>query len=283
MKNQKMTAKLNIFANNITSQHGEDGIIQYILKHVSTPKVCVEFGAWDGKYLSNTFSLWHDSDWEGILIEADKGRCDVIKSNYSSKHNIRVFNQLITPTGDGSIHSLFSKNGIGSDVGIMSIDIDSYDYYIWKYMESVDPYIVIIEHNPLIPGYVDYHDPEGEVFLKCSAKSLEILGKEKGYTLICCTVTNSIFVKNEIFDNRFFPDMPVEYLFDYSHCYSPRLSANISATGNNLIPVFYGLPSRIQRIDSLLTKMYAVFTGKTCKRPASKVLTQCKNAGIAVS
>jgi len=52
---------LNKFCKNIHSQNGEDGIIAEILNNLklSTKKNlwCVEFGAWDGIYLSNTFAL----------------------------------------------------------------------------------------------------------------------------------------------------------------------------------------------------------------------------------
>ena len=281
MANSKMTTRLNMFGHNLTSQHGEDGIIQYILQHISPPpKVCVDLGAWDGKYLSNTFSLWHDNGWKGILIEGRKERCDAIKRNYSSVYNIRVFNQFITTTGDDSIDSLFIKNGIDPNIGLISIDIDSCDYHVWKNMGYVDPHIVIIEHNHTIPGYVDYHDPEGEVFLRCSAKSLETLANKKGYKLVCCTVTNSLFVKKEIFDDQFFPDMPVEYLFDYSHCYPLKLSANTSTTGNNLIHVFYGSPSRMQKIGALLTKYFALLMHQKYKYPSREVLKECENAGL---
>ena len=54
-----------------------------------------------------------------------------------------------------------------------------------KKINYVSPQIVVIEHNMLIPGYIDYHDPEDESYLRCSAKSLEELGKKKGYKLIC--------------------------------------------------------------------------------------------------
>lgn len=149
-------------------------------------------------------------------------------------------------------------------------------------MEYVNPHIIIIEHNHTIPGYVDYHDPEGEVFLRCSAKSLEILGRNKGYKLICCTLTNSIFIKNEIFNNKFFPDMPVEYLFDYSGCSSPILSAS-QGPAKNLIPIFYGSPGRFQKICyPIKNRIFAFLRHKKYKRPSRKVLTECEKAGITI-
>lgn len=275
--------KLNVYANNVTSQNGEDGIIQYIIENLSPiPKVCLEIGAWDGKFLSNTYSLWHESDWKGILIEANKEKYEAIKKTYST-FDMLAFNQFITSKGENSIDSLFKKQKIDPNVGLMSVDIDSHDYYVWKYMEYVNPSIIIIEHNPSIPGYVEYHDPEDEVFLLCSAKSLEKLGRDKGYRLICCTLTNCIFIKNELFNSEVFPDMPVEYLFDYSCCSSLEL---YTMQGELYVqsPAFYGKPKKIQMIYSKLRNIFEpIPSRKKRKRPSINVRKNCDNFGIYTS
>ena len=73
---------LNRYAYDVTSQGGEDGIIEHLVSHLpGIPERCCEFGAWDGKHLSNVYTLWHDQGWTGVLIEADGQRCDRIESN----------------------------------------------------------------------------------------------------------------------------------------------------------------------------------------------------------
>ena len=101
-------------------------------------------------------------------------------------------------------------------------------------MKYVDPQIVVIEHNLFIPGYMEYYDLEGHPYLRCSAKSLEKLGYQKGYKLICCTISNSIFIKDSLFDKDKFPDYPVEYLFDYSSIQSQIL---MTGTNDNRYPI----------------------------------------------
>lgn len=276
--------KLNKYARNITSQNGEDGIIEYILENIPNDisKVCVEFGAWDGKHLSNTYTLWHDRGWKGILVEAHAERCRSLEDAYSD-YNVLVYNQFVEPKGEGSLDNLFRQNEIDPNVGVVSIDIDSTDFYVWKNMEYVNPAIVIIEHNQGIPGYIEYADPEGEVFLRCSAKALEALGHEKGYKLICCTVTNSIFIKGDYFDENKFPDMPVEYLFDYSHCMPAQLKLALGNHESQYLPIFYGEPTKFQKyVYPVFHRLVALLKGTGYKSPSRKVLEHCKKHGIHV-
>ena len=69
-----MDFDFNIYKKNTFSQFGEDGIIEEIFKRLSdvSDKRCCEFGAWDGKLLSNTCNLITNHNYEAILIEADK-------------------------------------------------------------------------------------------------------------------------------------------------------------------------------------------------------------------
>src|SRR5262245_55898942 len=80
---------LRRFAKNIYSQMGEDGILAEIFKRVGTRnKWCVEFGAWDGVFLSNTCNLIRHDDWSAVLIEGNAERCAKIKPNHSNSEKV---------------------------------------------------------------------------------------------------------------------------------------------------------------------------------------------------
>ena len=68
---------LNKNSSNIYSQNGEDGIIAEIFNRIKDKIVLtnwvVEFGAWDGKHLSNTFLLI-EKGFHAVLIESDTHR-----------------------------------------------------------------------------------------------------------------------------------------------------------------------------------------------------------------
>ena len=78
------------------SQHGEDGILEELLKRLNITNgwVC-EFGAWDGKHLSNTFNLIEQGA-NSVLIEGDSTRySDLLETKKQYKNNIINFTDFI--------------------------------------------------------------------------------------------------------------------------------------------------------------------------------------------
>lgn len=181
------------FRNSITSQWGEDGIIAEIFRRIGTEnKLCVEFGAWDGKYLSNTWDLWHNHGWSAILIEGDAKRAQELTQAWSKK-NLTVINTFVTPEGKNSIdHILFVKQ-TPRDLDLMSIDVDGDDFYIFKSLTKYIPRVLVIEFNPTIPPDMEIVQDQGEYF-GASALAIVNLARQKGYSLASCTETNCIFV-----------------------------------------------------------------------------------------
>ncbi len=63
---------------NVHSQAGEDGIIEKILELLPVrDHWCVEFGAWDGVFLSNTRRLIEHAGYSAVLIEGSKANADL--------------------------------------------------------------------------------------------------------------------------------------------------------------------------------------------------------------
>ena len=195
-------------------------------------------------------------------------------------------NTEISAKGTNSIDQIFHDNNWDQQIGLISIDIDSFDYHVWKNLQFVNPQIVVIEFNNLIPSYIDYHDTEDEVFLRCSAKSLEKLGEEKGYKLICCTVTNCIFIKNDLFDESKFPDAPVECLFDYKGQMKNGSIGRpiVKSQMVSCFPVFAYPPSRLDRLF-FRAKAYlmAIFTNnEKYRKPSKQTKKNLKEANLYV-
>lgn len=83
--------RLSDYSKKIYSQNGEDGIIDQILKMIPENKKtnwCVEFGAWDGKHLSNTYNLIHNKNYSAVLIEGDQKKHKELVKNFESNQKV---------------------------------------------------------------------------------------------------------------------------------------------------------------------------------------------------
>src|SRR5262249_38692492 len=80
---------LHDFARSVWSQNGEDGIIEKVLEICAArDRWCVEFGAWDGVYLSNTRRLIVDEGYSAVLIEGDHKKYGELRRNYRDYPNV---------------------------------------------------------------------------------------------------------------------------------------------------------------------------------------------------
>lgn len=186
------------FKKNVTSQFGEDGIIEKI-NEILNPvnQLCVEFGAWNGIYLSNSYNLIKNKKWRGVMIEANREKYAELVENYADD-DVVALNRFVDLSGDNSLDNILSQIGAPSEIGMLSIDIDGNDYYVWESLETFSADLVVIEFNPTIPNDVFFvQDKSFEVNQGCSLLALISLAKRKSYELVCCTECNAFFVKAE--------------------------------------------------------------------------------------
>ena len=118
------------FKHNFFSQNGEDGILQEILPKITADtetKWCVEFGAWDGKHMSNTFNLVSNFDWNAVYIEGNPNYFNLLKSTVLNHQRIIPIFRMIShhrESGD-SLDNILRSTPLPVDFHILSIDIDS--------------------------------------------------------------------------------------------------------------------------------------------------------------
>jgi len=207
---EKTSTWLLEFKSNIYTQTGEDGIIEKILDILpESDKWCVEFGAWDGQYFSNTRNLIENRGYSAILIEGSKPRFNDLQKNYSLNEKVITINQFVGFDEADNLDHILKNTPIPSNFDFLSIDIDGNDYHVWKAMSEYEPKVVCIEFNPTIPTEVSFVQPaERHVNQGASLLSLVEIGKHKGYELISVLSVNAFFVRSEhyplfeIQDNR---------------------------------------------------------------------------------
>lgn len=190
---------LQDYKRNVYSQSGEDGIIEKILEIIpNKDKWCVEFGAWDGFYSSNTAYLIQDKDYHAVLIEANSGKFNQLQKNFASNKNVTTLNRFVGWEKESSLDTILATTAIPRDFDFLSIDIDGNDYHVWNFINKYNPKIVCIEFNPTIPTNIRFVQPaDPSINQGASLLSLVELGRKKGYELVSVLLFNAFFVRSE--------------------------------------------------------------------------------------
>jgi len=202
----------------VFSQWGEDGIIQFLLRHVLIERpLFVEFGVED--YMeSNTRFLLTNNQWSGIVIDGSDENIKYIERDpiYWAA-NFKAVSAFITKD---NINDLIIKNGISGDIGILSVDIDGNDYWVWQAIESISPRIIICEYNshfgseaevtiPYDPTFVRDSAHFSKIYYGASISALNSLAESKGYSLVASNSAgnNIFFVRKDLIGSL--PVLPV--------------------------------------------------------------------------
>ena len=197
-------APLHDFSRNVYSQHGEDGIVEEVLRRLASASAldnwCVEFGAWDGMHLSNTYNLISAKGYKAVLIEADKKKFQTLCRNVPQE-DVHKICRLVGFEGEAALDRILASTPIPKDFDFLSIDIDGCDYFIFESVEQYRPKLVCIEYNPTIPNEVEFVQPKDfGIKQGASAKSLALLAARKGYSLIAVTLTNLLFLRLDLLE-----------------------------------------------------------------------------------
>lgn len=184
---------------NVYSQNGEDGVVEAILRTLDIRKgwVC-EFGAWDGKYLSNTFQLV-ERGFKAVYIEGDPHKFADLQETCKTFPNIVPVLSFVSELPDSkcTLDKILQRTDLDNEQFVLlSIDIDGFDYQVWKNVTQYRPRIVIIEiHSGIEPNVADWihtaGSKQGTSFLP-----MLLLAQQKGYRLLCHT-GNMVFIREE--------------------------------------------------------------------------------------
>ena len=195
----------------VFSQFGDDGIIQYLIHHTNpSSPTFVEFGVENYREANTRFLLINDN-WRGLVMD---GSSDYIESIRRDDIYWRYDLTAVCAFIDcDNIESLLQEHGFAGDagdLGILSIDIDGNDYWVWDRINNVDPTIVIVEYNsvfgakravtvPYNPSFNRTTAHDSCLYWGCSVKALCQLAEKKGYAFVGCNSNgnNAYFVKKE--------------------------------------------------------------------------------------
>ena len=195
------------------SQWGEDGIIQSLVNSIKIEnKVFVEFGV-QNYTESNTRFLLCNNNWSGLVIDSSLDNVRYIKQDQIYwKYNLKAECAFIDKD---NINKLLVDNGVTGDIGLLSVDIDGNDYWVWEAIDCINPRIVICEYNSLFGNRRKVTIPYDKSFSRdkahfsylyygASIAALNHLAETKDYVLLGSNSAgnNLFFLRKDLVGDR---------------------------------------------------------------------------------
>lgn len=203
------TRNIKSYEFKVFSQWGEDGIIQRLTKVVEIKnKTFIEFGVED--FLeSNCRFLMSKDNWKGFVLDGSSKNVSRLKnSHFYWKHQLEAECAHITRD---NINELLERSGFDYDLGILSIDIDGMDYFIFEAICSYKPRILVCEFNPVfgatrkitVPYKSDFDRTRAHhsnLYWGASLAAITSLAKNRGYSLVGTNSAgqNAFFVRQDL-------------------------------------------------------------------------------------
>ncbi|HEX3935787.1 MAG TPA: hypothetical protein VHW43_13990 [Puia sp.] len=193
----------------VFSQRGEDGIIQYITSRIEIPnRIFVEFGV-ENYTEANTRLLLINNNWRGLVIDGDPSNIRFIKQDFIYwKYDITALHSFITRE---NINQLIAGYTGCRDIGLLSVDIDGNDYWVWEAIDVIQPRIVTCEYNsafgpdrkvsvPYAPDFVRRNAHYSDLYFGASLAAFCHLAEKKGYDFIgtAGAGVNAFFVRKDL-------------------------------------------------------------------------------------
>jgi hypothetical protein len=213
------------YAAQVTSQNGEDGMINEIFRRIQhTNRIFVEVGMGDGSENNTAFLL--TQGWRGFWIDGNKDFLRNIEQRTDLAGGcLRGMSTFVTKE---NITPIFSQLNIPAEFDLLSIDIDQNTYHVWEALHGFRPRVVIVEYNSSVPPDIDWkvnYAPDrvwdGTNNFGGSLKAFEILGRKLKYSLVGCDFigANAFFVRDDIVADNFAQPFTAE-----NHYEPPRYS-----------------------------------------------------------
>jgi hypothetical protein len=215
VRSKKAIATLQDVEFKVSSQWGEDGIIDWLVERAKIPvklQTFVEFGVEDYRE-ANTRFLLQNRNWRGLIMDGSSTMVEALKvDSLAWKHDITARPAFITCE---NINELISQSGFSGEIGLLSIDVDGNDYWVWDSIEVVQPIICICEYNAVFgdlhPISIPY-DPAFDrnkahysyLYFGASINALRSLAQGKGYRFVGTTAAaNDAFFVREDYASQF--------------------------------------------------------------------------------
>lgn len=198
---------------NVISQNGGDGILLALANAVpDAPKTFVDIGS--GASGGATGVLSRELGWHGLMIDGNPDHAALAGGRFP-RTRVTAVSAFVTAE---NVNELVRSHGFEGEVGVLAIDIDGVDYWIWRALDACRPAIVIVEYNAYfgltravtVPYRPDFTrqalpGPLRKHYMGASLSAFVALGREKGYRLVATDEPglNGFFLRDDVA-----PDIP---------------------------------------------------------------------------
>lgn len=196
----------------VFSQFGEDGVLAWLTRDFAPEdRTFVEIGV--GSYAeANTRYLASRSrsPWRGSIIDCEGAHLDFGGHPESWRWNVRPLQALVRPD---NVDAVLRASGVSGDIGLLSLDIDGLDYWVWDAITSINPRIVVAEFNfvfgpeatvtvPFAQEFDMRAAHPSRLYFGASLTAMVSLSATRGYHFVGATSTgvNAFFVRNDMLD-----------------------------------------------------------------------------------
>jgi hypothetical protein len=199
----------------VSSQWGQDGIIDWLIERAEIPSAAqtfIEFGVEDYRQ-SNTRFLLQNRNWRGLIVDCDPAMVKAVKSDgLAWRYDLSALPAFITRE---NINGLISGAGFSGEIGLLSIDIDGNDYWLWEALNAARPILFVCEYNAVFGDLHPVSTPYDEHFRRTKAHPSNLyfgasitalcsLAAKKGYRFVGTnSAGNDAFFVREDYASRF--------------------------------------------------------------------------------
>jgi hypothetical protein len=188
----------------VFSQNGEDGVIEAVLRRAGPgdDPWFVEFGIGPGVE-GNCVFLADVLGWPGLFMESAPEPFALLERKYASRPGVRTVRATVRPE---TVDGLIAGAGLRGDPAVLSIDVDSVDYWIWRAV-TLRPRLVVIEYNSHLPPDAVLTQPlepamswDESDYFGASLGALRHLASSIGYRLVHTDLAgvNAFFVRGDL-------------------------------------------------------------------------------------
>jgi hypothetical protein len=187
----------------LRSQNEEDGILFALLERAGWgTQRFVDIGS--GKSGGTAASLAHECGWAGLMIELSATAVDLARRKFAGNRGVTVISERVMPD---NVNAILTRHGYAGEVDLLSLDIDSYDYWVFDALTATSARVLVLEYNALfgpdrrvtipLEQSID-STPKG--YGGASLAALAQLAARKGYRLVTCenTGVNAFFLREGV-------------------------------------------------------------------------------------